>query len=295
MTEEKKKPIGKEFAERWEKSAEGERAPKKKAKEKKKEETKELIKKYDEALRKDEKDASMWYAKGVTQLLLDKYSDAIKSFDKAIEIDPNYKVVWRAKAEALVKLNQHTEAILCYDRALKLNPEDKDAWDGKGNVLYKLGMIEDAGKCFEMARKIEEVTFREKMIKEPEKVKKLEIIEEKPEAEKPVVSYEEALKEDVEAMEAAYKRGVGLLAKGFILTQLGRYEDAIECFDKVIKIDPFHKSVWAKKAEVLIKLKRNDEALLCYNRAIELDPKDKNLKKKREELLEAIKIKGVIK
>lgn len=291
MTEKKdKKPIGKVLAERWKSSAEVEKAPKKKVKGKK-EEIKELIKRYDEALERDEKDASMWYAKGVTQALLDKHSDAIKSFDKAIEIDPNYKVVWRAKAEALVKLNHHSEALLCYDRALELNPDDKDAWDGKGNILYRLGMIEEAGKCFESARKIEETTFRERLIKEPEKAMELEVVKEKPAVEKKVERYEEELKEDLGAIETAYKRGLGLLAKGFILSQLGRYEDAIECFDKVIKIDPFHKSVWLKKAEVLIKLKRADEALLCYNRAIELDPKDKDIRRKREELLEVIKTK----
>jgi tetratricopeptide (TPR) repeat protein len=52
----------------------------------------------------------------------------------------------------------------------------------------------------------------------------------------------------------------------------GRNNEAIECYDKAIEIDPNYTSAWNGKGLVLKRLKKYDEALKCYDKAIEINP-----------------------
>jgi tetratricopeptide (TPR) repeat protein len=52
----------------------------------------------------------------------------------------------------------------------------------------------------------------------------------------------------------------------------GRYNEAIECYDKVIEIDPQFSSAWNDKGAVLLALGRNNESLSCLEKSIEIDP-----------------------
>jgi tetratricopeptide (TPR) repeat protein len=60
--------------------------------------------------------------------------------------------------------------------------------------------------------------------------------------------------------------------KGGTLVTSGRYEEAIECCDMVLEIDPSVGPVWYNKGVALTRLKRSEEALQCYDKALEIDP-----------------------
>ena len=64
------------------------------------------------------------------------------------------------------------------------------------------------------------------------------------------------------------------VAKGNSLSQLERHEEAIECYDKAIRIDPEDSDAWYNKGNSLAELKRHEEAIECYNVAIRLNPED---------------------
>jgi tetratricopeptide (TPR) repeat protein len=63
-------------------------------------------------------------------------------------------------------------------------------------------------------------------------------------------------------------------AKGMSLRGLGRFEEALECFDRAIALAPWLKEAWANKGMALFELGRLEEAINCEDRAIELDPGD---------------------
>ena len=76
--------------------------------------------------------------------------------------------------------------------------------------------------------------------------------------------------------------------KGNALRELGRYEEALRCFDKALEIDPKHVLAWNNKGIALHNLGRYEEALRCFDKALEIDPKHeraKNNKKLAEEKL----------
>ena len=62
--------------------------------------------------------------------------------------------------------------------------------------------------------------------------------------------------------------------KGTSLSQLGRHEEAIECFDKALAIDSGYLGAWGGKAVALDGLGRFNEAISHYDRALTIDPRN---------------------
>jgi serine/threonine protein kinase len=59
--------------------------------------------------------------------------------------------------------------------------------------------------------------------------------------------------------------------KGLSLYNLGRFDEAILCYNKALEIDPRETIAWSNKGLSLHKLGRFDEAILCYDKALEID------------------------
>ena len=62
--------------------------------------------------------------------------------------------------------------------------------------------------------------------------------------------------------------------KGEALFHLGRYEEAIECYDRLLESLPKDSHTWNDKAIALSRLGRDEEAIECYDRALDIEPKD---------------------
>ncbi|CAD8206696.1 unnamed protein product [Paramecium octaurelia] len=60
--------------------------------------------------------------------------------------------------------------------------------------------------------------------------------------------------------------------KGLELYKLDKYQEAIQCYDCAISINPQLYQVWSNKGLALIKLNKQQEAIECYDKAIEIDP-----------------------
>jgi tetratricopeptide (TPR) repeat protein len=60
--------------------------------------------------------------------------------------------------------------------------------------------------------------------------------------------------------------------KGFILMEQGSYYEAIECYDKALNIDPECAATWHNKGHIFGKLERFDEAIECFDIALDIEP-----------------------
>ena len=67
-----------------------------------------------------------------------------------------------------------------------------------------------------------------------------------------------------------------ILNKGTALTNLGRFKEALVCFDKALEILPRFDAAWLDKGVALAKLGRTKEAVECYERALEINPQSAN-------------------
>jgi len=61
---------------------------------------------------------------------------------------------------------------------------------------------------------------------------------------------------------------------------LGRYEEALRCFDAVIRLLPNHAGAWYNKAGIEALLGHKDKALTLLEKAIKLNPAVKRDAKK---------------
>jgi len=59
---------------------------------------------------------------------------------------------------------------------------------------------------------------------------------------------------------------------GMALANEGKLDGALDCFEKVTKINPLDPKGWNNKGVVLRDMGRYQESVTCFNKAIELDP-----------------------
>jgi tetratricopeptide (TPR) repeat protein len=65
--------------------------------------------------------------------------------------------------------------------------------------------------------------------------------------------------------------------RGTALANLGKYQQAIECFDKAIEINPNDVNIWNSKGTALANLGKYQQAIECFDKAIEINPNDVNI------------------
>jgi len=59
-----------------------------------------------------------------------------------------------------------------------------------------------------------------------------------------------------------------LYDEGNFLLCLGKYEEAIKCYDGILKLNPYSKTALGYKGLALLKLNRRSEATRCYEKAL---------------------------
>jgi tetratricopeptide (TPR) repeat protein len=84
--------------------------------------------------------------------------------------------------------------------------------------------------------------------------------------------YEEAIKCYDRAIEIKSNYEQAWYNKGWALGELGKYEEAIKCYDKAIEIKPNYEQAWYNKGVALGKLGKHEEEIKCYDKAIEIKP-----------------------
>ena len=53
---------------------------------------------------------------------------------------------------------------------------------------------------------------------------------------------------------------------------LNKYEEAIECYDKAIQINPNYSNAFNIKGHALYNLNKYEETIECYDKAIQINP-----------------------
>src|SRR5262249_20042287 len=186
-----------------------------------------------------------WTVKGYLLHILERFSDAMKCADKALEAHPMDKYALVLKGEVLNSLAEHIEAIKCYDKVIcKDDVPGQDSWHHyaltlKGNALSSLGKYDEALICYDKA--MEENYYP--VIVLANKTGKLSSTN-ATKAWSRKVSCLTDLEVDVilegfnKLLDNAPNNAYAWNWKGNILSNLGRYEEGIKCYDKAIVLDP---------------------------------------------------------
>ncbi len=65
-----------------------------------------------------------------------------------------------------------------------------------------------------------------------------------------------------------------LMKKGMSFLEDGKYEEALDCFDKILATNANNPDIWNKKGVTLRSMGRYDEAIECFNKSLEISHKD---------------------
>jgi tetratricopeptide (TPR) repeat protein len=62
--------------------------------------------------------------------------------------------------------------------------------------------------------------------------------------------------------------------KGTTLDDLGKYQEAVICYDKSLDINSRDTDAWTNKGNALYNLKRYQESIVCYDKSLAINPED---------------------
>lgn len=181
----------------------------------KKEQFKEALDCFEVALQDDrgQQDPELWNNHGLALAGLKKFDQAITSYDRALQIRPGSKFVdrvqppvqpedyyiwWFNRGTALVDLERYPEAISNLDRALSIKSDYGFVWFFRGLALFRLERYEEA-----------RISYRRSVLLSPNTPYKLKA--------KHLFSVQDY---------------VAFYGEAEAKARLGRYQDAIQAFDR---------------------------------------------------------------
>lgn len=204
-----------------------------------------------------------------------KNEEAIRCFEKAIHIDRNLELPITSKGVCLIKLGRHEEAIRCFHQALKIDPESAYAWVNLAAEEDKLGHMKEAVYAYEQFLLVDLEGFTKELM-----VQRVYVtVRLKTELGVDLVSdlYQidcKAIKPLGPDEKPAHYEARVWNKKGTALLLLGKYENAVQCFDQALQLDPNSILAWRSKGNSLKLLGRPKDAIPCFDQTLVLDPRN---------------------
>ena len=167
---------------------------------------------------------------------LDRYGEALLESGKANEIEPSNFKARLFHGKALVGLGDFNGAVQIFSELITIDTGSIDAWLGKAHALYGLNQLDEA-----------------------------------------IVAYNEVLNLDKKNTEALNYKGLAIVDKISEKKKKISKEDcneAFECWDQSIKIDPKNSFALISKGKKLDELGEYQEASQYYKEADKLNPED---------------------
>jgi tetratricopeptide (TPR) repeat protein len=187
------------------------------------------------------------------------YDQGLSFMSKAIELDPKNEIFRMSKGNLLKSLERSNEAIKCYDETIEICPNSADAYFGKGHILIEKYRFKDALNCFnksiEMNPAKEEYHYS--------KGNTLKLLE----------KYNDAIKSLDEALKINPSFAAAYQAKGEVLMEKECFEESLILLSKACDIEPRTSSL-TSKGNCLVSMRRFQEALQCFDLVLKIDPHD---------------------
>jgi tetratricopeptide (TPR) repeat protein len=169
---------------------------------------------YNTSVTLDPYNSIAWNKLGNTQVRLGDTAGAIRSFGEATRLDPFFGAAWVNRGDQLLASGNVTEALDSYNRAISINPNDMHAYISKGMLFKSSGKLDEARAAFS-----EVITISDREIR-------------------------------VHPNDAKYNADLwDYRAKA--LSELGRYQEALQAYDRALEINPKHEDAIKNKKELL--------------------------------------------
>ena len=173
----------------------------------------------------------LWTNRGYALLGLKQYEEALESCTTATSIQPKADLAWNCQGEALYNLDRQDDALAAFKQAIAFNPRNPTFQLNKGRVLTNLSQHEKAIEVLSKA-----ISQLESQSKSPQKSEELAIafndlgqsLLVQQQNKRALAAFERALSYRPEFFTAQQGLGISLYRSG-------RYQQAIEIFNKILQ------------------------------------------------------------
>jgi tetratricopeptide (TPR) repeat protein len=208
------------------------------------------------------------------------YFRSIEFYDILLANNPkNFNALF-GKANSLSKIGKLDEAIICYDEILKENPTYDKVLKNKHLLEIEIYSKSSIGKAKALAL----CDKSDEMIQLIDEIKKNGLVTRKALGEIVCLVITSLIKmgKYPEAKSLVTRKTFHwrhylereLIDRGVSLQRLGKNDEAISCYNFLLKINTSNKStVLINQARSFTKLGKNDEAIMCYDGILAIKPK----------------------
>ncbi|MDD5361367.1 MAG: tetratricopeptide repeat protein [Ignavibacteria bacterium] len=230
---------------------------------------------FTKAIEANADNAIVFAVRGLSYGFLEKHYEAIADFSKALEIDPNYEEGYINRGNVYKNMSDYSSAHSDFTKAIEINPYNSDAYYNRGNLFLSNedfnNAITDYNKAIDLnpndsdAYRNRSLAFSylgktEESYKDLQKSDTLgnEI------AKSILASIDDKLKHKSEEAFSYHEKG----AKAY---DLGKYDDAINYFGKVIEINSNVAEVYFNRGLAYSKINDYSNAISDFSKAIDIN------------------------
>lgn len=237
------------------------------------------------------REAEAKFHEGISLYKAGRYEEALACYDHALELNPDASYVWSAKGSTLEGLKRYEKALVCCDRALQLDEWDGTGWDLKELILLELGQWEKAREVNRQWSKMWEEKGDHYFYEACDEWGDARLNRDGKNAWdyyydalvicpwesycwsqiydlSHVKRYDEAADWYRDVPQFSSPGEEAQFYRGMVLDRLGRYEEAIACYDRVLQNNPAVAEVWYRKGISLDgPYDRRQEARPCFEEA----------------------------
>ena len=221
----------------------------------------------------NESNADVLYFLAVVKSKLGDFKSAIPLFEEVVKIKREHTEAYYNLALCLQNLNRDEEALKNYKKVIELNPFLSEAHNNIAIIYKNMNKYDEAEKAFMMAVKVKPDNYSAMS-----NLSGLSINKDKSK------EYQEAFelfqRKEFSAAKNIIVRLLGkvpdnlhlLKSLGIINYNLNEFEESVECYKKIIKLNENDSEAQYSLGVCYQSLDNNDLALKQYKKAIELNP-----------------------
>jgi len=203
--------------------------------------------------------------------------DNVEAYQNLLQVQPDNSETWLQLAQAFVRQEQIEEAITAYRRVVALNPSSDEAYHELGSVLAREEKWEEAIAAYQRVIELSPELAQTYYLLGEAEVQVGEI-------EKAIVSYRHAgellVKQGkIDEAIAAFQQLVlqkptapEYLNLGMLFLQQHRLEEALNCHQKALEIQPEQADAYSNLATLLIQKGCLNEVIACYHKVFDRHP-----------------------